>query len=216
MSMKNSDKVTLTFGQLKKLIKESRYSYEDDVFEDEGNADGKIEVILTSFAEGGRETIDVEWEVEKLSDEGDYYNVLATVVKTDNPRSYPVGTNVEFELEKDATFDDVESELESTIKRELVESNDEEPRDGNEKVSMQLTNIVYDLDATPKSIKDELKNYKLRPSSIRLHEYTKFWDVDFTGTIDNVKKYFDDKLKKTQLNLREVDFNEFMEMYEER
>ena len=61
---------------------------------------------------------EVEWELEMLSDEGDYWEVRATVVKTDRPRKFKKGWYIDFQLDKDTSVNDIDYYLLQAVEEE--------------------------------------------------------------------------------------------------
>lgn len=81
---------------------------------DEANKDGKIEVTTTIDDDYN----EVYWELEMLSDEGDYWEVRATVVKTDRPRKFKKGWYIDFQLGKDTSVNDIDYYLLQAVEEE--------------------------------------------------------------------------------------------------
>lgn len=96
---------------MKNITTYIKESYSNWNWEDEADKDGKIKVTTSQSSCGGRENDEVDWELEMLSDEGDYWEVRATVVRTDNPRMFERGWYIDFELYKNTSIFDIEYEL---------------------------------------------------------------------------------------------------------
>ena len=99
---------------MKSILNYIQESLDDWEWNDEENKDGKIEVTTTIDDDYN----EVDWELEMLSDEGDYWEVRAAVVKTDRPRKFKKGWYIDFQLGKDTSVNDIDYYLLQAVEEE--------------------------------------------------------------------------------------------------
>lgn len=99
---------------MKTILNYINESLDDWEWNDEANKDGKIEVTTTIDDDYN----EVDWELEMLSDEGDYWEVRATVVKTDRPGKFKKGWYIDFQLGKDTSVNDIDYYLVQAVEEE--------------------------------------------------------------------------------------------------
>ena len=99
---------------MKTILNYINESLDDWEWNDEANKDGKIEVTTTIDDDYN----EVDWELEMLSDEGDYWEVRATVIKTDRPIKFKKGWYIDFQLGKDTSVNDIDYYLLQAVEEE--------------------------------------------------------------------------------------------------
>lgn len=104
-----------------KTIKEYIHeSVEGDwTWEDECNKDGKISAEIGIFGAGGRELDKAYFELEKLAEDDDNYQVLAVCINSEL-RKIKKGYELEFELPKDCSVWDINDYLRSAIDDDMA------------------------------------------------------------------------------------------------
>lgn len=99
----------------KKGIKQIKESRDDEwTWEDECNSDGKISAEIGVFSAGGREHDKAYFELEKLSEDKENYQVKAVCVDSEL-RKIKKGYELEFDLPKDCSVWDIDSYLQDAI-----------------------------------------------------------------------------------------------------
>lgn len=91
------------------MIDEPVWGVED--YDLEADEEGKISVTISSFYAGGRESDEATFSLEMISDMDDYWVVKATCTDSEM-RRFVKGDEFEFDLYKDTSIWDLESEVE--------------------------------------------------------------------------------------------------------
>lgn len=97
---------------LTEYISESRGG--EWTWEDECNKDGKISASIGVFSAGGREHDEAYFELEKLGEDEEFYQVKAVCVNSEL-KKIKKGYELEFDLPKDCDVWDIDSYLQDSI-----------------------------------------------------------------------------------------------------
>lgn len=82
------------------------------------NSEGKITADFGYFFEGGRESLNTHWELEKTDEDEDYYYVHAVCTESDYPM-VNVGYELDYEMPKDISLFDIDSYLQNEYEQNL-------------------------------------------------------------------------------------------------